>query len=59
VRPDVAAGFIHLPYAARQAVRHRQAPSMSLEMMTAAVEAAATAIARALQARTRSPRRRA
>jgi pyroglutamyl-peptidase len=46
-RPEVAAGFIHLPYTARQAVRHRQAPSMNVEMMTAAVEAAAAAIARA------------
>jgi pyroglutamyl-peptidase len=58
-RPEVAAGFIHLPYAARQAVRHRQVPSMTLEMMTSAVEAAATAIALAPQARARSPRGRA
>jgi pyroglutamyl-peptidase len=57
-RPEIAAGFIHLPYAARQAVRHRQAPSMTLEMMTAAVEAACAAIARAPQARVRSPRKR-
>jgi pyroglutamyl-peptidase len=48
VRPEAVAGFIHLPYDARQAVRHRQAPSMTLEMMTAAVEAAAAAIARAI-----------
>lgn len=47
-RPDVPAGFIHLPYAAPQAVRHRHAPSMTLEMMAAAVEAAAGAIARSL-----------
>ena len=47
-RPEAIAGFIHLPYDARQAVRHRQAPSMTLEMMTAAVEAAAAAIARAI-----------
>jgi pyroglutamyl-peptidase len=46
-RPEVAAGFIHLPYAAGQAVRHRQAPSMTLELMTAAVEAAVATIARA------------
>jgi len=57
-RPEIAAGFIHLPYAARQVVRHRQAASMTLEMMTAAVEATAAAIARAPQARVRSPRRR-
>ncbi len=47
-RPEIPAGFIHLPYAARQAVRHRHAPSMTLEMMAAAVEAAAAAIARSL-----------
>jgi len=57
-RPEVAAGFIHLPYAAGQAVRHRQTPSMTLEMMTSAVEAAAAAIARAGQTRARSPHRR-
>jgi pyroglutamyl-peptidase len=60
-RPEVPAGFIHLPYAARQAVRHRQAPSMTLEMMTAAVEAAAavtgTTSARAPQVRARASRR--
>src|ERR1700730_17332568 len=47
-RPEAIAGFIHLPYDARQAVRHRQAPSMTLEMMTGAVAAAAAAIARAI-----------
>ena len=57
-RHEIAAGFIHLPYAARQAVRHRQAPSMTLTMMTAAVEAAIVASARAQQTRTHSPRRR-
>ena len=44
-RPEVVAGFIHLPYATRQAVRHRQAPSMTLATMTAAVEAAVATIA--------------
>ncbi len=60
-RPEVAAGFIHLPYAASQAVRHRQTPSMTLEMMTAAVEATAAVIARealASRARPRSTRKR-
>lgn len=47
-RPQVPAGFIHLPYAAPQAVRRRGAPSMTLEMMATAVEAAASAIARSL-----------
>lgn len=50
-RPDIPAGFIHLPYDARQAMRHRHAPSMTLEMMAAAVEAAAAAIARSLAER--------
>ncbi|MGH7915283.1 MAG: pyroglutamyl-peptidase I [Candidatus Binataceae bacterium] len=58
-RPEIAAGFIHLPYATRQAVRQRQVPSMTLEMMTAAVEAAAATIARVPGAPTRSPGRRA
>jgi pyroglutamyl-peptidase len=48
-RSDVPAGFIHLPYAAGQAVRHRQAPSMSIEMMTAAVEETIETIARSLR----------
>lgn len=47
-RREVPAGFIHLPYTARQAIRHRHAPSMTLEMMAAAVEATAAAIAREL-----------
>ena len=53
-RPEVAAA-IHLPYARDQAARHRQAPSMTLEMMAAAVEAAAGTIARAPQAPARLP----
>ena len=57
-RPDVQAGFIHLPYTAGQAVRHRQAPSMSIEVMTAAVEAVVAALARAPKGRARAPRRR-
>jgi len=57
-RPEAPAGFIHLPYTARQAVRHRQAPSMSVEMMAAAVEAALEALARAPKERARAPRRR-
>jgi pyroglutamyl-peptidase len=49
-RPGVPVGFIHLPYATPQAVRRRGAPSMTVEMMAAAVEAAAAAIARNLRA---------
>jgi pyroglutamyl-peptidase len=56
-RPEVPAGFIHLPYTARQAVRHRQAPSMSVEAMAAAVEAAAGALARTPGTLARAPRR--
>ena len=51
-RTAVPAGFIHLPYDARQAVRHRNAPSMTVEMMTAAVEAAVAEIARRMPAST-------
>jgi len=48
-RPNIPAGFIHLPYAAGQAVRHRQSPSMSIEMMAAAVEETIATIARAVR----------
>ncbi len=44
-RPDVQAGFIHLPYEARQAARHPATPSMSLEMMEQAVRVAIGVIA--------------
>ncbi len=46
--PAMPVGFIHLPYAAAQAVRHRTAPSMSVEMMAAGVESALGVIARTL-----------
>ncbi len=39
-RPSVPAGFIHLPYTAAQAARHRAAASMSVDLMTAGVEIA-------------------
>jgi pyroglutamyl-peptidase len=39
-RPNVPAGFIHLPYTAAQAARHRAAASMSVDLMTAGVEIA-------------------
>ena len=58
-RPEVAAGFIHLPYATDQAARHRQVPSMTVEMMAAAVEAAVGVIAQAPAAPARLPRPRA
>jgi pyroglutamyl-peptidase len=41
-------GFIHLPYDAAQAARHRAVPSMSLATMTAGVEIALATIARIL-----------
>lgn len=47
-RPAMPVGFIHLPYAAAQAARHRAAPSMSLEMMAAGVELALKIVARTL-----------
>ena len=46
-KPAVPCGFIHLPYEARQAGRHRSQPSLPLEMMKAAVEIAIRATARA------------
>jgi pyrrolidone-carboxylate peptidase len=47
-RPAVPCGFIHLPYDTRQALRHLQAPSMSLEMMIDAVRTAIGSIAESL-----------
>ena len=44
-RPDVPAGFIHLPYTAAQAAHHRAAASMSVDLMTAGVEIALGVIA--------------
>lgn len=49
-RPGVPAGFIHLPYEPRQAVRHRAAPSMSLDLMERAVAIAIKTIAEACRA---------
>jgi len=42
-------GFIHLPYEAAQAARHRAVASMSLPTMTAGVEIALETIARTLR----------
>jgi pyroglutamyl-peptidase len=47
-RRRTPAGFIHLPYEAAQAARHRAVASMSLAMMTAGVEIALETIARTL-----------
>jgi pyroglutamyl-peptidase len=61
-RPSIPTGFVHLPYEASQAARHRSAPSMSLDLMERAVELSIRAIARELnragRARTSSGRRR-
>jgi pyroglutamyl-peptidase len=46
-RPNLPVGFIHLPYDARQAGRHRSLPSMALSMMEAAVRIAIVETARA------------
>jgi pyroglutamyl-peptidase len=45
-RPNVPAGFIHLPYTTAQAARHPGAPSMSVDLMTAGIEIALGVIAR-------------
>jgi pyroglutamyl-peptidase len=47
-RRTAPAGFIHLPYAATQAVRNRGMASMSLEMMTCGIDIALTVISRRL-----------
>jgi pyroglutamyl-peptidase len=48
-RRKTPAGFIHLPYEAAQAARHRAVASMSLELMTAGIEIALKVISRQLQ----------
>lgn len=47
-RPAIPCGFIHLPYDTRQALRHPQASSMSLEMMIEATRAAIAVIGESL-----------
>jgi len=39
-KPTVPVGFIHLPYEARQAGRHRSMPSMPLATMESAIRIA-------------------
>ncbi|MGB9382446.1 MAG: hypothetical protein WCB16_17630, partial [Candidatus Binatus sp.] len=46
-KPAVPVGFIHLPYEARQAGRHRSMPTMALAMMEHAVRIAIVETARA------------
>jgi pyroglutamyl-peptidase len=48
-RRKIPAGFIHLPYDAAQAARHRAVASMSLELMTAGIEIALKVIGRQLE----------
>jgi len=45
-KPGIPVGFIHLPYEARQARRHRTLPSMALPMMETAVRIAIAETAR-------------
>jgi pyroglutamyl-peptidase len=45
-KPGIPVGFIHLPYDARQAGRHRSLPSMALVMMEKAVRIAIVETAR-------------
>jgi pyrrolidone-carboxylate peptidase len=47
-RPGVPAGFIHLPYATRQAAHHPESPSMTVEMMERAVRLTIEVLAREL-----------
>jgi len=47
-RPRTPVGFIHLPYEAAQAARHRAVASMSLATMTTGVEISLETIARGL-----------
>jgi pyroglutamyl-peptidase len=47
-RRRVPAGFIHLPYEAAQAARHRSVASMSIDLMVSGVETALKVIAREL-----------
>ncbi len=46
-RQALPVGFIHLPYEARQGVRHPDKPSMAIDTMEQAVRAAIAVIARA------------
>ncbi|MGA2411380.1 MAG: pyroglutamyl-peptidase I [Candidatus Binataceae bacterium] len=48
-RPETPAGFIHLPYEAGQAVRHRASASMSADLMVAGVRAALSEIVRTVE----------
>jgi len=49
-RQAVPVGFIHLPYDARQGVRHPEKPSMAIDTMEQAIRAAVVAIARSTTA---------
>ncbi len=55
-RPSIPSGFVHLPYDAGQAARHRSAPSMSIDLMVRAVELSIGAIAREMKGLTRAKR---
>ncbi|MGD0075863.1 MAG: pyroglutamyl-peptidase I [Candidatus Binataceae bacterium] len=52
-RPNLPTGFIHLPYATSQAVRHRGAPSMSIEVMERAIELAISVTASGIRTASR------
>ena len=49
-KPRIPVGFIHVPYEARQAGRHRSAPSMPLATMESAVRIAIAVTARSARA---------
>jgi len=50
-RPEVPAGFIHLPFEAAQATHHASSASMGLELMHKGVEAALTELAKRVKPR--------
>jgi pyroglutamyl-peptidase len=50
-RPEVPAGFIHLPFEATQAARHSSSASMGLELMYQGVEAGLAELAKRLKPR--------
>jgi pyroglutamyl-peptidase len=53
-KPAVPAGFIHLPHSSAQASRHRNAASMTIELMERGTRVAIAAIARSIKASRRA-----
>jgi pyroglutamyl-peptidase len=53
-RPEVPAGFIHLPYATAQGTGHPTRPTMGIDLMAAGVEAALLVVVQKLNGRGRA-----